>query len=152
VTPSLVLRQAETELLDARDWYEDQRPGLGDAFATEVGRAVSGILQARLAYPRVQGEIRRALLPRFPYAIYFRATPDEIAVLAVLHGRGILNDGSRGADVEPRSRADRSSRSLARGCSPRRSSPGGARWARLRRSGAFGGKSAPLTVAWPWKV
>jgi plasmid stabilization system protein ParE len=88
VTPRLVLRpQAETELLDARDWYEDQHPGLGGAFATEVERAVGGILQAPLAYPRVQGEIRRALLRRFPYAIYFRATPDEIVVLAVIHGR-----------------------------------------------------------------
>lgn len=88
MTPRLVLRpQAETEVLNARDWYEDQRPGLGDAFATEVDRAVVGILQAPLAHPRVQIEIRRALLRRFPYAIYFRATPDEIVVLAVIHGR-----------------------------------------------------------------
>jgi len=49
VTPRLVLRpQAEAELLDARDWYEDQRPGLGGGFATEVDRALAGILQAPL--------------------------------------------------------------------------------------------------------
>ena len=88
MTPRLVLRpQAEAELLDARDWYEDQRRGLGRAFASEVDRALGGILQAPLAYPRVQGEIRRALVRRFPYAIYFRAMPDEIIVLAVIHGR-----------------------------------------------------------------
>jgi hypothetical protein len=73
VTPRLVLRpQAEIELLDARGWYEDQRPGLGDAFATEVDRTVGGILQAPLAHPRVQGEIRRALLRRFPYDLFPR--------------------------------------------------------------------------------
>ena len=88
MTPRLVLRpQAEAELLDARDWYEDQRPGLGSAFATEVETALGGVLQAPQAYPRVQGEIRRALVRRFPYAIYFRAMPDEIVVLAVIHGR-----------------------------------------------------------------
>ena len=88
MTPLLVLRaQAEAELLDARDWYDDQRTELGSIFATEVDRALRGILQAPLAYPRVQGEMRRALVRRFPYAIYFQAMPDEIVVLAVIHGR-----------------------------------------------------------------
>lgn len=87
MTPHLVLRpQAEAELLDARDWYEHQRPGLGSVFATEVETALGGVLQAPLAYPRVQGEIRRALLRRFPHAIHFRAMPEQIVVLAV-HGR-----------------------------------------------------------------
>lgn len=88
MTPRLVLRpQAEAELLDARGWYEDQRRGLGGAFATEVDRTLAGILQAPLAYPRIQSETRRALVRRFPYAIYFHAMPDEIVVLAVIHGR-----------------------------------------------------------------
>ncbi len=72
MTPRLVLRpQAEAELLDARDWYEAQRPGLGRTFATEVDMVLGRIVQAPLAYPRVQGETRRALVRRFPYAIYF---------------------------------------------------------------------------------
>jgi plasmid stabilization system protein ParE len=88
VTPRLVLRpQAEAELLDARDWYEEQRPGLGRAFATEVDMVLARIVQAPLAYPRVQGETRRALVRRFPYAIYFHAVPDEIVVLGIIHGR-----------------------------------------------------------------
>ena len=88
MTPRLVLRpQAEAELLDARDWYEDQRPGLGGAFAAEVDRALARIVQAPSVYPRVQAETRRALAPRFPYAIYFHAMPDEIVVVAVIHGR-----------------------------------------------------------------
>jgi plasmid stabilization system protein ParE len=88
VTPRLVLRpQAETELLDARDWYEAQRPGLGEAFATEIDQALARIVEAPLAFPRVHGETGRALLRRFPYAIYFHAMPDEVVVLAVIHGR-----------------------------------------------------------------
>ena len=88
MTPRLVFRrQAEAELLDARDWYDDQRTELGGIFATEVDRALRGIVEAPLAYPRVQGEMRRALVRRFPYAIYFQTMPDEIVVLAVIHGR-----------------------------------------------------------------
>ncbi len=88
MTPRLVLRpQAEAELFDARDWYEEQRPGLGGASATEVDMVLARIVQAPLTYPRVQGETRRALVRRFPYAIYFHALADEIVVLGVIHGR-----------------------------------------------------------------
>lgn len=87
MTPRPVFRpQAESELLDARHWYEERRPGLGRAFATAVDKAVAGIVDNPLAYPRVHGETRRALVLRFPYAIYFRVLPDELVVLAVMHG------------------------------------------------------------------
>jgi plasmid stabilization system protein ParE len=35
----------------------------------------------------VRGETRRALLRRFPYAIYFRLLDEEIVILGVVHGR-----------------------------------------------------------------
>jgi plasmid stabilization system protein ParE len=134
VTPRLVLRpQAEAELLDARDWYEDQRPGLGGAFAAEVDRALAGILQAPLAGPRVQGEIRRVLVRRFPYAIYFPRCPMRSSCLPSSMVDGTLDAGSRDADVELRSRADRGSHPLAFGCSPQRYAymrqDGGLEWA-----------------------
>jgi toxin ParE1/3/4 len=88
VTARLVLRpQAEAELLDTRDWYEEQRPGLGGAFATEVDMVLARIVQGPLAYPRVHGETRRARVRRFPYAIYFHARAEEIVVLGMIHGR-----------------------------------------------------------------
>jgi hypothetical protein len=39
-----------------------------------------------LTFPRVHDETRRAVLSRFPYAIFFRVSPDAVVVLAV-HGR-----------------------------------------------------------------
>jgi plasmid stabilization system protein ParE len=53
----------------------------------EVDRAQASIVRNPLAYPRVHGEIRRALVPRFPYAIYFHIGADELVVLAIMHGR-----------------------------------------------------------------
>jgi plasmid stabilization system protein ParE len=87
VTRAVVFRpQAEDEALDVRRWYEGRRPGLGDEFGAEVDAAVARIVDHPLAYPRVRGETRRSVLTRFPHAIYFRATPEVIIVLAV-HGR-----------------------------------------------------------------
>ena len=91
MTPRLVFRpEAESELLDARAWYDDQQPGLGQTFATEVNRVLGAIVSHPLAYPRVHGETRRAVVRRFPYAIYFRPVSDEVVVLAVMHGRRLL--------------------------------------------------------------
>lgn len=88
MTPRLVFRpEAEAELLDARAWYEEERVGLGALFAAAIETTVTLILQNPLAYPRVKDDTRRALVPRFPYAVYFRRIDDEVIVLAVMHGR-----------------------------------------------------------------
>jgi toxin ParE1/3/4 len=88
VTPRLLFRpQAQSEILETRVWYDDQRPGLGRTFAAAVEETLSGIVRNPLAYPRVHGETRRALVPRFPYAIFFSIVADELVVLAVMHGR-----------------------------------------------------------------
>ena len=88
MTPRLIFRpEAEAELLDARAWYEAERVGLGAIFTAAVDTTVTSILQNPLAYPRVKSDTRRALVRRFPYALYFRPIGDEIIVLAVMHGR-----------------------------------------------------------------
>ena len=79
--------QAQAELLEARDWYEARQDGLGDEFSTAVDATVSNIRERPLSYPRVHNEIRRAILPRFPYAVFFQLFEDEILVLAVIRGR-----------------------------------------------------------------
>ena len=78
--------EAETEALESQRWYEHRRTGLGAEFEEAVGDAVARMCENPAAFQRVQGEVRRAVLRRFPYAIYFRAEGDDIIVLAV-HGR-----------------------------------------------------------------
>ena len=54
----LVVRpQAEAELLAARDWYETQRPGLGQKFVDEVRDAMSAVATRPLSFPKVHGEM-----------------------------------------------------------------------------------------------
>ena len=87
MTRGVIFRpQAEHEALEVRRWYEALRPGLGDEFGAEVDATVARIAEHPLAYARVRGETRRAVLTRFPHALYFRVTAEDIIVLAV-HGR-----------------------------------------------------------------
>jgi plasmid stabilization system protein ParE len=82
----LVFRPAaQAEFDEAAAWYEAQRPGLGDDFVAEVQHVLDTIAQHPERYPIVEGDVREALVSRFPYCIYYRAKPDRIVVIAVFH-------------------------------------------------------------------
>lgn len=78
--------QAEAEVLEVRQWYERRREGLGLEFGVAVDAVVTRIGANPLAFQRAHDETRRAVLSRFPYALYFRIAGEEIVVQAV-HGR-----------------------------------------------------------------
>jgi plasmid stabilization system protein ParE len=78
--------QAEDEALEVRQWYASKRLGLGREFGEELNRIVERIAEGPLQFPRVHGEIRRAVLSRFPYAVYFRVV-DVVVVVLAIHGR-----------------------------------------------------------------
>jgi plasmid stabilization system protein ParE len=65
----LVEPEAEAELEDAFDWYEGRASGLGNEFTRAVRAAFALITRSPEQFPRVRGEIRRALVRRFPYAV-----------------------------------------------------------------------------------
>ena len=77
--------EAEQDLLDAATWYEGQRQGLGHEFLDEILRAFADIADTPLMYPEVHRDIRRALLRRFPFGVFFRIESRSITVLAVMH-------------------------------------------------------------------
>jgi plasmid stabilization system protein ParE len=78
--------EAEDEVLEARQWYESRSEGLGTRFAHAIASLLERIASNSHAFPRVHGQTRRAVLTRFPYAIYFRIDHQQIVILAV-HGR-----------------------------------------------------------------
>jgi plasmid stabilization system protein ParE len=83
----LVLRRnAEIELAEAVDWYEAQKPGLGDDFLSEFDAALERLTESPFQYQIIEDDIRRAPIRRFPYGILYVVTPDELIVLNCFHG------------------------------------------------------------------
>ncbi len=78
---------AESDIDYAARWYDDRQPGLGLRFLDTVDRVFERIRLVPMQFPTVSGNVRRALLHTFPYAVYFRVTDDTITVFAVLHLR-----------------------------------------------------------------
>lgn len=84
----LVVRPlAEQDLLEAQEWYDGQRPGLGSEFRTAIDDLLQRVAGHPRAYPVVYRGLRRAVVRRFPYLVYFAVGPQTITVVACLHGR-----------------------------------------------------------------
>ena len=79
--------EAETELREAVDWYEARSQGLGSEFLRSVRAAFALIERNPEQFSRARDEIRRILVRRFPYAVYYVVDPDQISVIACVHTR-----------------------------------------------------------------
>jgi plasmid stabilization system protein ParE len=85
---TVVLRpEARADLEEACRWYEAQRLGLGNEFLQQVDAAFRRIEARPTQFPKVQGDLRRVLLRRFPYSAYFLNARRRIVVIGVLHQR-----------------------------------------------------------------
>ena len=80
------LPEALEDLITTQRWYSSREPGLEKDFAEAIEAAIKRILNDPAEFPCVYGPVRRLVVRRFPYALYFREAGDEILVLAV-HGR-----------------------------------------------------------------
>ncbi len=77
--------QAQLDVEEAASWYESLRPGLGLRFLEEIDYVLKRVTAAPFQFPTIHPGIRRALLQRFPYSVYFMAGHEEVEVMAVLH-------------------------------------------------------------------
>ena len=86
---------ANAQLVVAKNWYEQQRHGLGDEFARSLESAVNRVARNPFAAPAVYQDVRRVLLKRFPYSVFYIADDDNLLVLSCLHTRRSAVDWSR---------------------------------------------------------
>ena len=82
--------EAKGDLRAAIHWYESQRPGLGADLFAVIDAAFAKITNNPERCPRLEtwtadGDIRRLLVPRFPYSVVFEIAGEEVQVLAVAH-------------------------------------------------------------------
>jgi len=76
---------AESELNQAIDWYEEKSSGLGREFAQEIRQAIGRAVALPLAWAEIQPGIRRVLTNRFPYGVLYSSDGACLEVLAVMH-------------------------------------------------------------------
>jgi plasmid stabilization system protein ParE len=78
---------ARVEVIDAQDWYESKRAGLGTRFREEVEATVIRIAENPQQFQVVLDDVHRARLRKFPYSLFFRLETDTLLVIACFHAK-----------------------------------------------------------------
>jgi toxin ParE1/3/4 len=83
--PVILTPAARADIIAAQDWYEARSIGLGGRFRAELTNVVERLADNALHYPLVFRDVHRALVHRFPYALFFVVGQDAVTVIACFH-------------------------------------------------------------------
>lgn len=85
VAELIIAPEAQQDVDDAYSWYEERRPGLGEEFLGCVDAFIQKVSRMPELYAKVHEEYRRALVRRFPYAIFYEYTGGKVVVYSIFH-------------------------------------------------------------------
>lgn len=76
---------AEMDTQLAQEWYNLQKDKLGDEFLEELEITISNIASNPFQYAKVQLDIHKAVMRRFPFNVYYTIQNELIIVFAIFH-------------------------------------------------------------------
>jgi len=80
-----LIPSAELDVLDVFSWYESEQFGLGKRFLIEIENVIIYFRTNPLLYRKIYKNIRRSLLHKFPYGIYFIVEETSVQIISVTH-------------------------------------------------------------------
>ncbi len=81
----IVRPEAETDIKEAYQYYEECSEGLGADFLLSVDAILSLVKRNPAIFQKIYKDIRRGLLQRFPFGVYYLSEKERIVVIGVLH-------------------------------------------------------------------
>ena len=77
--------EAEAEIVESAEWYDQQKPGLGMEFLDEIDAAMAQIRSTPEAFGYLYADVRCHLVHRFPFGILYIIQAETIVIVAVMH-------------------------------------------------------------------
>ena len=74
-------------MVEAARFYESRANGLGERFLKQVDEVMRRLQEHPYQWPVVDADIRRVMLKRFPFGVYYRIANDTLRVLTIKHHR-----------------------------------------------------------------
>lgn len=87
ISEVLLRPEAEADIGEVYQWYEAQAEGLGEEFLRALDACLAAVQRTPTAYSQIHQDVRRALLRKFPYGLFYLIEADRIIVLACFHAR-----------------------------------------------------------------
>jgi plasmid stabilization system protein ParE len=86
--PVRLVPEARAEFDKSADWYEKKQLGLGVDFVSKVREVLERIAVNPRLHTKMYGDVRKAVVRRFPFIVLYVEDPDEVVVIAVFHTSG----------------------------------------------------------------
>ncbi|MBO9614306.1 MAG: type II toxin-antitoxin system RelE/ParE family toxin [Dyadobacter sp.] len=82
-----ILRSARKDIREAAHWYNDQKPGLGKRFTHYITKKIELICENPHIYQVRRANMRAAIVPVFPFLIFFNVDEKRriVSVVGVFH-------------------------------------------------------------------
>ena len=74
-------------------FHPETEPGLGYDFAIEVYATIQRIIEYPKAWPKIDKEIRRSLVQRFPFGVLYSEEGNSIFIIAIMHLHTLFDQG-----------------------------------------------------------
>ncbi|GAA4463443.1 hypothetical protein GCM10023093_11910 [Nemorincola caseinilytica] len=78
---------AALEIIEAYDWYESQRRGLGHTFLTDLETFYDSLLVNPFTHSYYKNNVRQGILHKFPYTVVYEVFGNAIVVYSVFMDR-----------------------------------------------------------------
>ena len=76
---------ARDEIENSKKYYELQQDKLGDRFESNVIKSIKSVQKFPYLYPNVSEKVKKVVLHKFPYSIFYAVTNETILILSVAH-------------------------------------------------------------------
>jgi plasmid stabilization system protein ParE len=78
---------AEAEFKEAFNWYEGQRIGLGHSLVICIDACLDNLNRHPFYGTPIHVDVRRVLIKKFPYGLYYRVIKSDIEIIGFRHFR-----------------------------------------------------------------
>jgi plasmid stabilization system protein ParE len=79
--------EAQADVEEVHAWYGQRRVGLAEDFRRSLDQCIASIASHPQGHPILHGSVRRALLRRFPYCIFYVVEQQRVLVVGCFHAR-----------------------------------------------------------------
>jgi len=78
--PVVYKARAKSDVKSSVFWYDSQQKGLGEEFLASLEDAIEKIQYNPFTYPTIHKNLRRILLKRFPYSLFYLFENNTISI------------------------------------------------------------------------
>ena len=83
----VITPEAESDLVEAFNWYETQKQGLGSSLLDSIKVSLNQVAENPFLFPEIHRNIRRHLAKTFPYSVLYTIESGQVTILSFFHVR-----------------------------------------------------------------